>query len=194
MTLPPFASKLDLEARLGEPVGNDAQAEAALADGAAYLRSLIGSPVFPQQQSTIKLRQPAGESWLQIPVTPLVSVDEVRIKTWADSAGRVVETIVQDNYVQVYGPAVVELTITHGYSEPPGDLLAWNCVLASQAMAAVDELGMLGGGGVSSVGIDDYRKTFSAGGAGVGYSLPERVEADLRARYGQSSAVIGTLG
>jgi hypothetical protein len=86
------------------------------------------------------------------------------------------------------------VTFTAGYTTAPPSLVSWCCVLAAQVIDAVSKLGMLGNGGLSSISVDDFKLVWSQSaenGMG-GYTLPDRVIAQLRASYGTTAYVTGS--
>lgn len=175
--------------------------ELMLEDASAHLRGIIGFQVWPQDQVqfTVPLHIRLDRR-IKLPLQPVVSVDQVSIE------GQVLD--VADDGVYVYldwpslrglifpcgRPPLCTVKFTAGYADPPAELVTWTCVLASQALSAVEELKMLGGGGVSSIGIDDYRKSWANGAEGVGFSIPERIEEQLRERYGTTVTVVKASG
>lgn len=182
-----FAEITDLETRLGsefDPSAED-QVTAILDDAAAFLRSIIGSQVYPEATSTITLYQHAGDTWLTIPLSPVTEI----VSASVDGVPADLKLI--DGAVRVCGPAEVELTVKHGYTAAPDELVAWNCVLASQVLGVLGELGTLGAGEVSSVGVDDYRKSFKQQSDKGAFSLPDRVIDMLRSKYGRGVEVVG---
>jgi len=182
-----FATVDDLRDRgLTVSVDDETAATAILGDAAAYLRSVIGSDVYPQQTSTLTLHQYAGDEWLTIPVAPVISITSTTVD------GKSVDLTPIDGAVRVCGPADVTLTVVHGYDTAPADLVAWNCVVASQVLKTVTEMGQLGAGEVTSFGIDDYRKGFKQGSDVGAFSLPQRVIDGLRSRYGSGVYVVGS--
>lgn len=195
-SLPPFADLSDL-AGVGAviPSGKDDVADRLLEDASAHIRDLIGQRVWPAGQSTITLWAGAGMQWLDIPLVPLVSVDSVSVQdvpTFPSTPGSAVPvTVVQfDQSIRVCGPARVTVTATHGFSQPPEDLVSWACVLASQALAVVTELGALGSGQVASVALDDYRKSFVTDGSGRDpFGVPDSVVERWRSSYGSGAFV-----
>lgn len=157
---------------------------AMLEDASAHLRDVIGQQVFPSSQASFTVRLGRGRSSVTLPQQPVRSVDKVLVN------GAEIE--VDSDDVAVYvgcGARKVTVTFTFGYDEPPAELATWACVLASQALSMVEEMGTLGGGGVSSISIDDYRKAWANGGDQTGYSLPRRVEELLQQRYGTAAYV-----
>lgn len=183
----PFATPEDLAARLGRAVWapgsvERSQVQVLLADATAHLREVIGWQVSPAV--TVTTRVPAGgDNVVRLPGVPVTAVTSI-------TSGGV--TIAASTYELVDGaveftsgrPIGATITYTVGYTAPPPDLVSWTCVLASQALSAVADLGALGGGGVSTVAIDDFRKSWADGGDGAGFVLPARVEEKLRVRYG----------
>ena len=195
--LPPFADVSDLmDAGAVVPSGKDGVAARLLDDASAHIRSLIGQQVWPAGQSTITLWAASGPQWLDIPLVPLVSVDAVSVQdvpTWPLStpASPVPVQVIQfDQAIRVCGPAKVLVTVTHGLSERPAELVSWACVLASQALSVVTELGALGSGQVASVALDDYRKSFVTDGSGRDpFGVPDGVVERWRASYGAGAFV-----
>lgn len=195
--LPPFADLSDL---LGVgaaiPSGKEGVAARLLEDASAHIRSLIGQRVWPVGQSTITLWASSGPQWLDIPLVPLISVDSVTVQdipTWPSTSSSpvAVQAVQFDQSIRVCGPARVSVTVTHGFSEPPPDLVSWACVLASQALAIVVELGALSSGQVASVAIDDYRKSFVAdsNASRDPFGVPDVVVDRWRASFGAGAFV-----
>lgn len=194
--LPPFADLSDLlEVGASIPAGKDDVAARLLEDASAHIRDLIGQRVWPAGQSTITLWAGSGPQWLDIPLVPLISVDSVTVQDIptfpsGDTSAVPAQVIQFDQSIRVCGPARVTVTATHGFSEPPADLVSWACVLASQALQVVTELGALGSGQVASVAIDDYRKSFVAdGSARDPFGVPDRVVDRWRASFGGGAVV-----
>lgn len=181
-----FATVEDLENRLGRKFDDPTMAELALDDASEHLRGLIGQQVFPVAQATFTEMLRGGEHWITLPQHPVVSIESVT------AAGADVPYTMVDGALKVHGQAVVEVTYTFGYEKAPKQLVSWACVLAAQAITSVDEMGTIGSGGVSSVSIDDYRKSWFGGGDSAGYSLPQRVEEKLKSQFGSATFVVGT--
>jgi hypothetical protein len=181
-----FATVADLEGRLGRKFDDPAMAELALDDASEHLRGLIGQQVFPVAQATFTELLRGGEHWITLPQHPVVSVDSVTVE------GSEIPFTLVDGALRVHGHAIVEVTYTFGYADPPKQLISWACVLAAQAISSVDEMGTIGSGGVSSVSIDDYRKSWFGGGDSAGYSLPQRVEEKLKSQFGSTTFVVST--
>ncbi|WP_104086561.1 hypothetical protein [Arthrobacter sp. GMC3] len=158
--------------------------EAALEDASDYLRDLIGQHVYPRQTATFRTRVRAGD-FLELPQQPVATVDKVTI----DGAEMTVDYA--DGGFYVHSTGIAEVTFTYGYTKAPGALPLWTCVLASQAIELVETLGTLGTGGLSSTGVDDFRRAWADAGANAGYALPQRQEDRLVQRYGKAVFVTG---
>lgn len=184
-----FATVTDLEERLGRTLesGERQIAEFALSDATAYLRGVVGAQVSPPAQVTVRDLLSGGEKWVHLPGAPIVSVESVTVN------GVETDYILLDNAVKVHGHSLVEVVYTVGYQTVPDELKAWACVLASDVLSSIDDLGALHSGGVSYVSIDDYRKGWQSGGDSSGFVLPQRVEDALRSRFGESAHVVRTL-
>ncbi|AIX99778.1 hypothetical protein ART_0180 [Arthrobacter sp. PAMC 25486] len=181
-----FATIDDLSTRVKRVYEDDEvpSVEAALEDASEYLRDLIGQNVYPQQTATFRTRVRAGDL-LDLPQQPVVAVDSVTI------GGSAVVADMADGGFYVHTSGIAEVTFTYGFSEVPGALKLWTCVLASQAIELVETLGTLGTGGLSSTGVDDFRRAWADAGANAGYALPERQEVKLVERYGRAVFVTG---
>lgn len=184
-----FATAADLADRLGQdvPTGTTLlQWESLLADATAHLRGIIGWQVYPQAEVTQRFLYPTGT---RLPLPGLLASLPVPTVTIGGSASTDWSVIDGALYRAHGWYGDVEVTYTVGYADPPADLVSWCCVLASQMLASVTDLGSLASGDVSSVSIDDFRKAWASGGESNGVSLPGRVEDALRARYGVAAFV-----
>lgn len=187
-----FATPEELAVRLGRAVWAAgsvelAQVQTLLADATAHLREIIGWQVSPPVAVTTVIRGSGTHLPLHgKPVTAITAVTADGV-TLASSSYEL-----EDGSLRWRSGGRSEVTVTYtvGYSAPPPDLVSWTCVLASQALSAVGELGALGAGGVSSIAIDDFRKSWADGGDGAGFVLPARVEEKLRERYGAGGAFV----
>jgi hypothetical protein len=187
---PAFATAADLAARLGRAVWDDplelARVEELLSDATAHLRAAVGWQVSPPATVTTRVSA-GGDSVFRLPGAPVTAV------TGITSGGTTLSPTIYelvDGAVEFTSGRPIGATVTYtvGYATPPRDLVSWTCVLASQALSALEELGALGGGGVSSIAIDDFRKAWADGGDGAGFVLPGRVEDKLRRQYGGGGA------
>ena len=190
---PAFATAADLARRLGQELWTDGlelgRVDELLLDASDHLRGIVGWQVWPPTNVTERVPSTIA-SGLALPGAPVTAVTSVVLHgtTLPSSAYEL-----HDGLLGFGGawPSGAVVTYTVGYAEPPRELVKWTCVLTSQALSALEELGALGGGGVSSVAIDDFRKAWADGGDGAGFSLPARVEEKLRARFGTSVYVTG---
>jgi hypothetical protein len=180
------------------PAGSEGVVAALLEEATEHLRSLLGW-VAPTTTSTVTLWAGPGPQWLEIPLQPLISVDAVTVQdipSWPTPAPAAVPvSVVQfDNRIRVCGPGKVTVTATHGFSEVPGDLRSWCCVLAAEAFKNMQDLGMVGSGMVASVALDDFRQSYHPAGNNSGpFSLPPNVVERLQAQYGRGTYVTGSM-
>jgi hypothetical protein len=184
-----FATVADLQARTKVVyAGADIDwVETLLDDASAHLRDILGWRVFPAAQVTYTTKVWAGAFHL-LPIQPVVSVDSISIP---DATALMYD--VYDGGFATNCNGLATITFTAGYPTAPKSLVSWCCVLAAQAIEAVTKLGMLSNGGLSSVAIDDFKMVWSQSpetGLG-GYTLPDRVVAQLRASYGTTVFVTG---
>lgn len=184
-----FATPEQLAARLGRAVWPPASVELVrvqelLGDASAHLRSVIGWQVSPP--ANVTTRVPYGTTSLRLPGAPVTAVVSVVLDGVAVPAS---SYTLEEGYLDGV-PSGAVVTYTVGYATAPRDLVSWTCVLVSQALSALEDLGALGGGGVSSIAIDDFRKAWAEGGDGAGFVLPARVEDKLRAAYGSGGAFV----
>jgi len=182
----PFATSDDLTER-GISVTDVAVADQLLSDVSEHLRSVIGQQVFPQSTSTFSVWVGCGTQWVSIPLNPLIDVSAASVDDTP------VEVVRQSQSIRVIGPGRVDITCTHGFTVAPAELVSWTCVVASQVLAALAELGSLGFGEVANISIDDYRKGFNQAADRGAFSLPQNVEDRLAASYGGGSYVTKTL-
>lgn len=190
----PFATAAALAKRMRRDVWSDpyelAQVEQLLIDASEHLRGIIGWQVSPPVTVSTFVHGVAGP-WLHLPGAPVTSATA----TAAD--GTTVLTGFQPVDGALYRaagwPDGITVKYQVGYATPPADLLAWTCVLASQVLVAFESSGALGTSGLSYVALDDFRAGWQDGDTG-GFSLPVRVEEQLRARYGSGVYVTGGRG
>lgn len=189
-----FATPQDLATRLGVTLwtGTElAQVQALLEDASDHLRSIIGWQVYPAAEVTETLWDFCGQI-LDLPGSPVTEVSAVTVDAVAvdPSAYTLVNGRIRRTAGSWFGDVVVTYTV--GYATAPADLASWTCVLASQALSTLQDLQALGGTGVSSIAIDDFRKSWADGGDAAGFSLPERNEDRLRRQYGGGVYVTGS--
>lgn len=191
-----FAAPSDLETRLGEPFDTSLidQVQQLLEDASAHLRSIIGQDVFPPATVSFDMWAMPGDRDVPLPLAPVVSITSVTINATVVQAslidGRLLlaQPVVPPITALFCDPVAVSIVAVVGVPTVPVELVSWCCVLASQALTAITELGALGSGEVTSLAIDDYRKGYGVGN-GV-FSVPDKVADRLRSRYGGGSYVI----
>lgn len=148
------------------------QVQALLEAASDHIRAVIGQDVYPQRRATFKAWPDAG-GHIALPQQPVVEVHDVTGGFDYDG-----------DTITAHSSGPVDIDFTFGYEAPPALLKSMSCVLASQALKTL-ELGVgLTAGGLSSVGIDDFRAAFADGGEHTGLTLTPRNEALLRDRFG----------
>jgi hypothetical protein len=174
-----FAEFSDLQALLGDKIteGQQEQVEALLEAASAHLRHIIGQNVYPQETVTYEAYPSFGRE--DLPQWPVVRVDAVK------RGGVDVDYTYRPGFVMVSGDDPVDITFTYGVADAPAELKRLTCVLAAQALQMLATTGALTAGGLSSLGIDDFRAAFADAGEGTGISVPKHVEAGLRRRFGR---------
>jgi len=187
-----FATVADLQARTKVTyAGADIDwVNTLLNDASAHLRDIIGWQVYPVSQVSYTTKLQAG-MFHRFPQHPAASATV----SYLDTSGPVpsAPAVFDGGYIPSKS-GIATVTLLVGYQLPPNSLTSWCCVLAAQVIDAVTKLGMLGNGGLSSVAIDDFKLTWSQSaenGLG-GYTLPDRVVAQLRAAYGPTTYVTGS--
>ena len=184
-----FATVSDLQTRTRVTyAGADiAWVQSILDDASAHLRDILGWQVFPAAQVTYTTKVWAG-IFNRLPIQPVKSIDSISIPL------TVMTYDAYDGGFESDTNGIATVTFTAGYATAPPSLISWCCVLAAQVIDAVSKLGMLGNGGLSSISVDDFKLVWSQSaenGLG-GYTLPDRVVAQLRAAYGTTAYVTGS--
>lgn len=182
-----FATVDDLTDRGATLAVSDLVAQQILDDAAEHLQGIVGPIASPATQSSVSLYIGRGPQWVRVPMHPVVSIDSVTIDGISQRYRRVGDSI------RVCGPGELVITATHGFATIPGELVSWACVIASQVLSTLKELGSLGAGEVSSIGIDDYRKAFKQVADRGAFAVPEQAAARLAARYGGGASTTGVL-
>jgi len=182
-----FAMVSDLTDRGAVLSVDDSVAQVILDDAAAHLQGITGPIAVPAEQSSVSIFIGRGVQWVRVPMRPLVSIDSVTLDGTAVDYRRV------DDSIRVCGPGELVIKATHGYGEVPTELVSWTCVIASQVLGMLKELGTLGAGEVSSIGIDDYRKAFKQLADRGAFAVPQAAADSLAARYGGGVATTGVL-
>lgn len=180
-----LATVFDLEARLGREVTNEEQAEAALTDASAAVRSYTGQQFDLVEDDEVRLRARNGTVVLpQRPVTEVAAVTNVNAAavefTW-DAGTSVLLSgfdVLRSFEVEPYRqnrPLYVDVTYSHGYETVPEDIVAVVCQVAGRALGRPPDANA-----VSQESIAGY--SYSVGGAAasgaLGFTLPERTVLD----------------
>lgn len=187
-----FAAVADLQARTKVVyAGADIDwVQSILNDASAHLRDILGWQVFPAISASYTTKLQAG-MFHRFPQSPASGAST----SYLDNSGPIpAAPAMFDGGFVPSKSGIATVTFTAGYSIAPPSLVSWSCVLAAQVIDAVTKLGMLGNGGLSSVAIDDFKLVWSQSvenGLG-GYTLPDRVVAQLRASYGTTAYVTGS--
>lgn len=163
-------------------------AQKILDDAIAHLEGIVGPIVLAPTQSTISTYIGCGPRWIHVPMRPLVSLDAVTLD------GSAVDYRREGDSIRVCGPGELVITATYGYKAIPTELVSWVCVIASQVLGTLKELGTLGAGEVSSFGIDDYRKAYKQVADRGAFAIPQAAIDSLAARYGGGADTTGALG
>ncbi|MGW8430932.1 hypothetical protein ACWGJ9_07385 [Curtobacterium citreum] len=182
-----FASVDELGVRLGREFTDEQkpQIEQLLEDASTYLRDdVIGQQVYPPRTTTFTAWPDNG--WVDLPQQPVTAVTAVT------RGGTSVPYEWRPGVVRVDGDAPVEVTFTYGYAAAPESLARWACVLVSQTLTTIELNLGLTAGGLSSVGIDDFRAAFADGGASTGMELTAANKDRLREQWGKTVNVGGT--
>lgn len=179
-----FAEVEDLEVLLKTTyVGEDRdQVEALLEAASGHLRFVIGQDVYPVTETTYTAYPTFGRE--DLPQWPVVEVTSV------ERDGVPVEYTYRPGFIMVRSDAPVDVTFTWGLAEVPVELKRLTLVLAAQALQMFETTGALSAGGLSSLGIDDFRASFASGGENTGISLTPHAERSVRRQFGRGEVII----
>jgi hypothetical protein len=178
-----FATVTQFATRLNRTFSEDETpwAQSLLEDASAIIRNAIEQEVFPQRTVTYTAHpSPLGRE--DLPQWPVVSVASVT----RDDAD--IDFRVELGTVLVDGDDPCDITYTFGYADAPAELVRLTCVLASQTMRDVEAGIGLASGGLTALGLDDFRASWR--GAETGTSIPAALEASLRQKYGRGGMTI----
>ena len=197
MAYAPLATAADLSAR-GISVDNVEAVEALLAAASAAVRDAAGAPI-SDQTSTVTLWTEASRR-IELPARPVRSVASVILDgvTLVANTDYVVRgsSLWRDCQWQAQGdvPSSLVVTFTHGLAEVPADIVDLVCNLVGAGLTAVGE-GYATNAGKQYESVDDYRVGYATGADAVSsvMELPERTVRSLRARFGPTTVVVGTV-
>jgi hypothetical protein len=179
-----FATAEELGIRLGRvfPDEQEPQITKLLEDASTYLRDdVIGQQVYPPRTTTFTAWPDNGV--IDLPQQPVTAVTAVT------RGGTPVHYEWRPGVLLVDGDGPTDVTFTYGYAEAPESLKRWTCVLVSQTLTTLELNLGLTAGGLSSVGIDDFRAAFADGGASTGMELTQANQDRLRAQWGSTATV-----
>lgn len=199
--LDPLAAAADLTARgITVASGEETMVAVFLDEASAAVREAAGVPI-SKATSTVSL---AGttDRWLRLPGPPVtdvtdVTVDGDAVTDWKLSDGMLWRRC---GWQPDCEPVRVSLTQTHGLAEVPADIVGMVCSMVAMALRAsrssVDGTGATPlPQDVTSVSIDDYRVAFRQDGDRnlTVFTIPERVQRSLRARFGGGASMLEML-
>lgn len=192
MALEPLATVADLDDR-GIVVPDSMNAEAILASASDAVRDAAGCSI-TLGTSTVVLIVDDRFS-IDLPAGPVASVDSVTVGGvpvvgWSKLGDQVV--MPRTRWTSTF-PVEVTVTYTHGYPIVPSDIVDMVCALAGMAFAQEGGYGQIGV--LQSVRLGEYAETYKTGADGASVSpvsIPEEQRCRLRARFGNSVAVIGS--
>ena len=162
---------------------------ALLESASTYLRSdVIGAQIWPPREITFRgWPDPSGD--VRLPSRFVQAVTSVT------RDGRSAPFQYRDDLlVRGIGYGPVDITYLDGLGKAddrttiPAGLNRWAMVLVSEALTTLAINLGLGAGGVSSLGIDDFRVAFADGGDSAGMQLSVRNIDNLRAQYAPDAA------
>lgn len=171
-----------------------------LAEASAAVRDAAGVPI-SEAMSTVVL---AGtcDRWLRLPGQPVTAVDSALLDGSAVTDWRLSQGMLWRRCGWQFTDEPSEVTVeqTHGLPEVPADIVGMVCSLVGMALRAVHS--SADGAGASplpqdvvSVGIDDYRISFRQDGDRnlTVFTIPDRVQRSLRARFGGGASMLEPL-
>jgi len=184
MSLPPFASLADLEARLGRTLtGAEAtRAEALLGDASAAVRRFTGQEItFRSSTDRVLVRDGCAvlSQWPVIAVSGATDINGVALSpTW--DGGQVVELgavwVINATPSTLAATPYADVTYAHGFAEVPDDIAAIVCQMAARAFGRSADLA-----GVTSETIGSYSVTVGAAAAAGAVGMLEDEKRILRA-------------
>ena len=203
MPLAALASTSDLTARGITFTSPDEEVKVStfLAEASAAVREAAGVPI-SRLTSIVTVMGGTGQ-WLVLPGQPVVSVASVSVDGATVTDARLIEGRLwrRCGWQPTCDPSLVQVTMTHGLTEVPEDIIGIVCVLVALALRASRSTSdgtsiAPPPSDVVAVGIDDYRVQFRQDAAGRNltlFEIPPRVVEGLRARFGGGVGVVSPV-
>lgn len=199
--LDPLATTADLTARgVTVDASETAMVQTFLDEASAAVRQAAGVPI-SATTSTVVL---AGtcDRWLRLPGPPIrevtaAAIDGDTVTDWKLSEGMLWRRC---GWQPTDEPASVSVTQDHGLPEVPVDIVGMVCSMTAMALRLVRS--SVDGTGaapvpqdVTSISIDDYRVAFRQDGDrnATVFTIPDRVQKRLRARFGGGASMLEPL-
>lgn len=195
MALESLATVADLTALRIDTSDADAL-ELLLASASAAVRDAAGVPISRKESTAVLLTEASRR--IELPGAPIHAVSSVLLDgvTIDDYRLRGSSLWRQHCYWQMPGdiPGEVTVTMDHGYTAVPADIVTLVCSLVAAGLAAVAE-GYDPHRGMAYERIDDYQYGMSTGDSEIvdPFELPARTRAWLRARFSGSAHVVGSI-
>ncbi|MGW5720780.1 hypothetical protein ACWEVP_31725 [Amycolatopsis sp. NPDC003865] len=179
-SLPPLASLDDLTAYLGVPPLNEAQSTFMLRSASALVRLHCRWPITKVEDSTTWVVDSNGTELLTVPTLALRSVTAVSVRGKPVDLSEVSYSasgvLCLRRYLWPVGPDAVTVTGVSGHDEPPDELVAVVCSLASRSTA------MAGRGPVTAYRVGGIQVTYGRNGDGEVIGLSP-IESAVLDRY-----------
>lgn len=171
----------------------------------SMVRDAAGVPI-TEATSTVVIDGYRCEPWLPLPGQPVREVDAVEldgteVTDWRLASGRLWR---RAGWSRDDGPGTVQVTMTHGLTSVPEDIVDLVCAMVAAGLKASRTTG--DGTGLAardssiqsrSVTIDDYSEseTYASGAdaavtAPTAMSLPKRTRDALRSRFGGTAGTV----
>lgn len=206
MALADLAATSDLTARgiTWTSPAEDTIVDTFLTVASTMVREAAGAPIL-QTTSTMTVEGTCGQ-WLSLPGQPVqsvssVSIDGTAVTDWRLSRGQLWR---RTGWQDDDGPSDIEVTMVHGLSVVPADIVDLVCAMVAAGLKAVRESD--DGGGLAardpslqskseSVGQYSSSVAYATGrdaaeAAPTAMSLPQRTRDALAARFGGAAAVV----
>lgn len=140
MALPDLAGTDDLDARGITWADEAVEVTTLLTEASAIVREAAGVPIL-RTTSTVTLEGHWDDPWLSLPGQPVVDVTSVTIDgtavtDWRLASGQLWR---RARWATDDGPAAVEVTMTHGLTEVPADIVGLVCSMVAAGLKAMRE-------------------------------------------------------